>query len=138
MTDTLINNQINILFINNNIPVSNDYINNFDFDIVSRLKTKSGENLLHLIVKTNNYDAIKKVLDLTKLLPKDLEVMFFTTQDKKYGYTPLHTYYNYAIKNNINNLDSNKIMNLLMEYMNSNVKNIEDYRGNKIIFKYNI
>jgi hypothetical protein len=138
MTETLLNNQINILFKDNNMPISNDYINNFDFDIVSRLKTKSGENLLHLIVKTNNYDAIKKVLDLTKLLPKDLEVMFFTTQDKKYGYTPLHTYYNYAIKNNINNLDSNKIMTLLMEYMNSNVKNIEDYRGNKIIFKYNI
>jgi hypothetical protein len=138
MTDTLLNNQINILFKDNNMTISNDYINNFDFDIVSRLKTKSGENLLHLIVKTNNYDAIKKVLDLTKLLPKDLEVMFFTTQDKKYGYTPLHTYYNYAIKNNINNLDSNKIMNLLMEYMNQSAGNIEDYRGNKIIFKYNI
>jgi len=132
MTDTILNNEINTLFKENNMPVSNDYINNFDYDIVLRLKTRNGENLLHLIVKTNNYNAIKKVLDLTKLLPKDLQVIFFETQDKKYGYTPLHTYYNYAINNNINYLDSNKIMELLP------INNIEDYRGNKIIYKYNI
>ena len=132
MTDTILNNEINTLFKENDMPISNDYINNFDFDIVSRLKTKNGENLLHLILKTNNYNAIKKVLDLTKLLPKDSQVIFFTTQDKKYGYTPLHTYYNYAINNNINYLDSNKIMKLLPP------NNIEYYRGNKIICKYNI
>ena len=122
MNTQLINEQIKILLPDSNSPIS-------DFEQVSRLKNKLGENLLHLIVKTNDYASIKNIIDSTKLLPLDKQVIFFTSKDIKHGYTPLHTYYNYVIDNNLKNNNSNKIMMLLMENIPNN---IEDYRGNKI------
>jgi len=122
MNNYLINEKIKTL-----LPDPNSSIP--DFKQVSRLKNKLGENLLHLIVKTNDYTSIKNVIDSTKLLPLDEQVIFFTSRDKKYGYTPLHTYYNFVIDNNLKNSNSNKIMELLMDNIPNN---IEDYRGNKI------
>lgn len=122
MNTQLINEQIKTLLTDSNLPIPN-------FEQVSRLKNKLGENILHLIVKTNDYTSIKNIIDSAKLLPLDEQVIFFTSRDKKYGYTPLHTYYNYVIDNNLKNKNSIKIMELLMENIPNN---IEDYRGNKI------
>jgi hypothetical protein len=122
MNTQLINEQIKTLLTDSNLPIPN-------FEQVSRLKNKLGENILHLIVKTNDYTSIKNIIDSAKLLPLDEQVIFFTSRDKKYGYTPLHTYYNYVIDNNLKNKNSIQIMELLMENIPNN---IEDYRGNKI------
>jgi len=123
--------EINILLIENDLkPLNISNINLIDFDLLQRLRTKNGENILHLIVKTNDYNKIKYVIDSIKKFPINEQVIFFTTQDKKYGYTALHVFYNnFSIQNDTNNIRNiNNIMNLLY----NEIGPIEDFRGNFI------